>query len=290
MAAQELGGRHRRAARASGRGAIERALRRRRPASCVVQNAARCHRPPSAGSHASTFSVSPAQPVKVPGQGLSARTCRSMTSRIARPVDLPVLARQLRRIGRAFLRLRPRGRVFVERAQDRAAPRARPARRAASRRWCAARSARVPQQHRAGVQPRVHAHDGDAGLGVAGQDRRLDRRRAAPARQQARMDVQAAPPGRRQHRRRQDQPVGGDHRGIRAPAPRRPPAPRRRAAAAPACAPVRPSSSAATCTGHRRSAWPRPAGRGGWQYTAAIVVPRRRAARAAPGRRSRGCP
>jgi hypothetical protein len=43
----------------------------------------------------------------------------------------------------------------------------------------------------------------------------LDRRRAAPARQQRGVDVDAAQSGYRQHRRRQDQAVGGHHQQIR---------------------------------------------------------------------------
>ena len=37
------------------------------------------------------------------------------------------------------------------------------------------------QQHVAGVQPRVHLHDGDAGLGIPGLDGAVDGRSAAPA-------------------------------------------------------------------------------------------------------------
>ncbi len=44
----------------------------------------------------------------------------------------------------------------------------------------------------AGVQPLLHLHDRNAGLGVARPDRVLYRRRATPARQQRGMDVQAA--------------------------------------------------------------------------------------------------
>ena len=69
---------------------------------------------------------------------------------------------------------------------------------------------RLDQQDRAGVEAGVHLHQGDAGLGVAGLDRPLDRRGAAPARQQRRMDVDAAEPRQREQPRRQDQAVGGD--------------------------------------------------------------------------------
>ena len=48
------------------------------------------------------------------------------------------------------------------------------------------------EQHRPGVEPCLHLHDGHAGHLVAGQDRALDRRRAAPARQQRGVDVEAA--------------------------------------------------------------------------------------------------
>ena len=43
-----------------------------------------------------------------------------------------------------------------------------------------------------GVEPIVHAHEGHAGLGVAGQDRRRDRGRAAVARQEGRVEVERA--------------------------------------------------------------------------------------------------
>ena len=51
---------------------------------------------------------------------------------------------------------------------------------------------RALEQHGAGVEPRVELHDGDAGFRVAGEDGALDRRGAAPARQQRTVDVQAA--------------------------------------------------------------------------------------------------
>ena len=74
----------------------------------------------------------------------------------------------------------------------------------------------------AGVQAGVHLHDGDAGLRVAGLDGTVDRRRAAPARQQRGVDVQAAPRRQRQHPGRQDQAVGGHHQHVgRAPRPAR---------------------------------------------------------------------
>ena len=56
-------------------------------------------------------------------------------------------------------------------------------------------------EDRAGVEALVHQHRGDAGIGVAGQQRVLDGRRAAPSRQQGQVQVhgaEAAP--RRGHR------------------------------------------------------------------------------------------
>ncbi len=45
-------------------------------------------------------------------------------------------------------------------------------------------------------------------VGIAGEQRAMDRRRASPARQQRGVDVQAPATRYREHRRRQDQPVG----------------------------------------------------------------------------------
>jgi hypothetical protein len=70
------------------------------------------------------------------------------------------------------------------------------------------------QQHVAGVQARIHLHDGDAGLGVAGLDGAVDGRRAAPARQQRGVDVEAAQARRVEHPLRQDQAVGGHHHHV----------------------------------------------------------------------------
>jgi hypothetical protein len=67
-----------------------------------------------------------------------------------------------------------------------------------------------------GVQPRVHLHDGDAGLGVAGFDRAVNRRRAAPTWQQRGVDVEAAQTRQIKHPLRQDQAVRShdDHVGL----------------------------------------------------------------------------
>ena len=68
-------------------------------------------------------------------------------------------------------------------------------------------------QHRAGIQPFLHLHDGHAGVLVAGLDGAVDRRRAAPARQQRSVDVETSQSRRVQHPLRQDQAVrGDDHR------------------------------------------------------------------------------
>ena len=62
--------------------------------------------------------------------------------------------------------------------------------------------------HRPRVQTRIHVHDGHAALPVAGFDSALNRRRAAPARQQRAVHVDRAQPRQVQHRGGQDQPVG----------------------------------------------------------------------------------
>ena len=72
------------------------------------------------------------------------------------------------------------------------------------------------EQHGAGIQPLFHLHDGDAGLGIPGQEGSLDRPGTAPSRQQRGMDVEAAPPRRSQHGGGQDQAVSRNHRGIQA--------------------------------------------------------------------------
>jgi len=66
----------------------------------------------------------------------------------------------------------------------------------------------------AGVQALLHLHDHDAGFFVAGHDRALDRRGAAPARQQRGVQIEAAEFWRIEHVFRQDQAIGHDHRHI----------------------------------------------------------------------------
>ena len=75
----------------------------------------------------------------------------------------------------------------------------------------------------AGVEPGVHFHDGDAGLGVAIGNRPLNRRRAAIFRQQRRVNVQAAVARQIQDRRRQNLSVShhDDEVGLQCAAVRR---------------------------------------------------------------------
>ncbi len=64
---------------------------------------------------------------------------------------------------------------------------------------------------RSAVQTRGETHDADAGLLVAGHDRSLDRRRAAPAGQQRRMHVEDLPQG--EQRVGDERSEGADDRG-----------------------------------------------------------------------------
>ena len=70
------------------------------------------------------------------------------------------------------------------------------------------------QQHVAGVQTRIHLHDGDTRLRVTGFNGAMNRCRAAPARQQRSVDIQTTEPGSVEHPLRQDQSVSGDHHRI----------------------------------------------------------------------------
>ena len=65
---------------------------------------------------------------------------------------------------------------------------------------------------RAGIEGLFHAHDRDARLRVSGHDGAVDRRSAAPARQQRCMQIEAAERHRLQDRLGQEQAVG-DHDG-----------------------------------------------------------------------------
>ena len=72
---------------------------------------------------------------------------------------------------------------------------------------------RVLGDDRAGVEARVHPHQRDAGLGVAREDRRRDRGRAAMPRQQRRVQVQRTVPQLEQ-RRRDDLAVVGEDQEL----------------------------------------------------------------------------
>ena len=130
-----------------------------------------------------------------------------------------------------------------------------------ARRSCDRSATSRVSQHRPGIEPCLHLHDRHAGHLVAGEDRALDRRRAAPARQQRGVDVEAAQP-----RRVEDRLAAGSARRPRPPrhrrrAPRTRPAPRR-SSGWPACAPRSralrrasgPASAAAPCRARRAGA------------------------------------
>ncbi len=74
--------------------------------------------------------------------------------------------------------------------------------------------AATEEQHAAGIQPFVHLHDGDAALRVTGQDGALDRRSAAPARQQRGVDIDTTQAGGLKHRLWQQQAVGRNHHQV----------------------------------------------------------------------------
>ena len=66
------------------------------------------------------------------------------------------------------------------------------------------------QQHGARIEALLHLHDGNAGLAIPCHDGALDGGRAAPARQQGRMNVEAAKAGCVEDGLRQDQPISGN--------------------------------------------------------------------------------
>ena len=68
--------------------------------------------------------------------------------------------------------------------------------------------------HRPGIQSALHLHDRDARFRISREDRALESRRAAPARQQRGVDVQAAMTRASEHRLGQQQSIGRDHCGI----------------------------------------------------------------------------
>ena len=70
------------------------------------------------------------------------------------------------------------------------------------------------RQYRTSVETRFHPHDRYAGLAVAREERALDRRRAAPARQQRRMNIQGPLRCDIKERRRQEHAVSGDYHSV----------------------------------------------------------------------------
>jgi hypothetical protein len=69
----------------------------------------------------------------------------------------------------------------------------------------------VTGQNRTCVQSCLHLHDTNASFCIAGHNRTVDGRRAAPTRQKARMDIQTPFYWGIQNRLRQDQAIGHDH-------------------------------------------------------------------------------
>ena len=73
---------------------------------------------------------------------------------------------------------------------------------------------RLDRIHRAAIESCCHPHQADAGLVVAGEYRGLDRRGAAPARQDGAVHVQTAVCRHVEHRLRQDKSIGGDDQYV----------------------------------------------------------------------------
>ena len=137
-----------------------------------------------------------------------------------RPVELRLVLVQLVRVGRAVLRLRTRQRHDAGAQQAQAVVQHLRAEIGQAVVQLAAGvvfadDERLRQQHRAGVETFLHLHQAHAGVGVAGLDRTLDRRRAAPARQHRGVDVPAAVFRDIENALRQDQAVGDHDHQIR---------------------------------------------------------------------------
>ena len=148
--------------------------------------------PADSGRARQTLSRVPSTVVHAPGRGLPARTMRASSAAGRVRVELELLDGELVGVGRlAGLRSR---RACVGMAgqrvdeqlgaeRRRAGPRSSPAVSSAP---IGVHGARV---HRPGVETGFELHEAHAGLGVAGEDRPLDRRRAPPARQQREVHV-----------------------------------------------------------------------------------------------------
>ena len=129
----------------------------------------------------------PCSSARAPMCGESARMRRQASSGSVE-VELAVRGRDLLGVRRlALLRLELRRLDHVVRA---AAPRPRRRGRSTCARVVVADREPLLRGDRAGVELRDRLVDRHAGLLVAGEDRALDRRRAAPAREERRMDVQ----------------------------------------------------------------------------------------------------
>ena len=211
-----------------------------------------------------------------------------------RPVDARLGLVDLRRVGDAVGGLRRElQRAALQRASARAI-RSAPSRASASCNSPAVMSGpigmRSTHRHRAGVEPLVHLHHRDAGLGVARHDRAVDRRGAAPARQQRGVQVEAAERRRVEDRLRQDQAVGDDDRGIglvRGECGLR----LRRSCSDAGVSTGRPSRRASRSTGDRHQLQAAAAaGLRRARIDRRDVVARRRPARAASAPRSPACP
>ena len=99
--------------------------------------------------------------------------------------------------------------------RDEPRPVARGARLELRRRLVARQRPALDRDDRARVETRVHPHQRDAGLGVAGQDRRRDRRRAPVARQERGVDVQRRRSGRSRSSARHELAVVGEDDQLR---------------------------------------------------------------------------
>ena len=175
---------------------------------------------PFARVERSTFTRRGARAIsnQAPGNGDSPRIWSCTSARLA-PVDPGLALVDLVGIGDAVVGLRRElqraALQRAERAHHQVGAERAPARRAGRPPSCRGRSAtRSAMRHGPGVEPLVHLHHHDAALGIARHDRAVDRRGAAPARQQRGMQVEAAERHGIEDRLRQDQPIGDDDRGI----------------------------------------------------------------------------
>ena len=213
------------------------------------------------------FTRSPFTSVQAPGAGDRPRIRQSI-SRAAFVQSMRVSSfENLLGVGHAIFGLLSARRPSRVPAPQTLAPsgqrRAAPARRAARHRSCARSVARSAISTGPVSRPSSMRMTHHAGLRIACHDRALDRRGAAPARQQRAVQIEAAQPRRIQDRFRQDQPVGDDDRRIELRAPRTlPVAPH--PSATPACAPrsraPAPARAPATAQSQGRAPWDAAAG------------------------------